>query len=95
MDAAAAISTLAPDPRSRAVAGYWAARAGHRDLARLLLPSPLLGAEEDVRVAAALLLGEPVSPVGPISAEVAGIAWTATSFGCPRAFDPAPAPTPR
>jgi hypothetical protein len=46
----------------------------------------------DIRVATAILLGEPTAPVGPISAAAAGTAWADVT--CPAVFDPGPAPPP-
>lgn len=81
----------APTPGALADAAYWAARAGHTDLARLLLPAPGTGSA-DVRAAAALLAGEPVGVEGPLSAEVAGGAWEGPPPPCPPPWTAAPAP---
>lgn len=89
------VRALAPDARALTLAAWWAAVYGDIDLARRLVPGPLTGAYEDVRVATLLLAEEPTSPVGPLSRVVAGL--DAGEVGCPPPFSPwptLPAPTP-
>lgn len=87
---AKALLAAAPDARSQAVAAYWAARSGHADLARALLPQP--DGADDIRVAAAAMIGEPVGAVGPLSAGVLGVPWEGPAAGCGPFLDAGPGP---
>jgi hypothetical protein len=76
------------DARAQALAAWWAGAYGDLDLARHLVPGPLSGPYEDVRVATLVFLGEPVRPVGPLSRAVAG--GPAEPATCPPPFVPWP-----
>lgn len=87
------VRALAPDARALTLAAWWAAAYGDIELARHLVPGPLAGPYEDVRVATLWLAEEPTAPVGPLSRVVAGL--DAGEVGCPPAFSPWPTlPTP-